>query len=243
MYLAASPTQLSEDMLSVVKKMLKVYNLDINLQDAEGNTCLHIAVQNNNKSVFKEILAATTTTRLNLNLKNKSEQTVLWLALLEFESESGGGGGGGDEDVEASFPSQLIAKGSDINATDASTGDSLLHACARRALERAALFLVRGKQHQAKINLLNDESESVLHVACENGLGALVSALLERGADPNVQTSKTSGAHTPMHKAMLNNHESILNLFIDFKGLLYLHINTQFDIELTQLINYLPSFS
>ena len=46
----------------------------------------------------------------------------------------------------------------------------------------------------------------------------LVQLLLEKGADPNVQTTKLTNSHTPMHKAILNNHENILNLFIDFKG-------------------------
>jgi ankyrin repeat protein len=51
-------------------------------------------------------------------------------------------------------------------------------------------------------------------LACENGLVRLVEALLESGADPNVQTAKSSNLQTPMHKAILNNHESILELFI-----------------------------
>jgi rabankyrin-5 len=54
----------------------------------------------------------------------------------------------------------------------------------------------------------------VLHLACENGLVRLVEALLESGADANVQTAKSSHLQTPMHKAILNNHESILELFI-----------------------------
>ena len=46
----------------------------------------------------------------------------------------------------------------------------------------------------------------------------LVQLLLEKGADPNVQTNKLTNSQTPMHKAIINNHENILNLFLDFKG-------------------------
>lgn len=205
MYLASKPS-LSNEMLAVVKKILKVYNLDVNLCDAAGNTCLHIAVQNGNKSFFREVLGQVNV-KPNLNLKNNAEQTVLWLSLVESETSN-------DLDENTSFPSMLIAKGCEINTSD-SSGDSLLHLCARKSLENAALFLVR---KQAKINLLNDEGETVLHIACENGLSRLVSLLLERGADPNVQTSKATNSQTPMHKAILNNHEDILNIFIEFKG-------------------------
>ena len=47
---------------------------------------------------------------------------------------------------------------------------------------------------------------------------SLVQLLLEKGADPNAQTTKIANSQTPMHKAILNNHENILNLFIDYKG-------------------------
>ncbi len=52
----------------------------------------------------------------------------------------------------------------------------------------------------------------------ENGMASLVQLLLEKGADPNAQTTKLANSQTPMHKAILNSHENILNLFIDFKG-------------------------
>lgn len=205
MYLASMPN-LSDEMLIVVKKILKLYNIDINLQDLEGNTCLHIAINSKNKNVFKEILI-NSPLRPNLNIKNKLEQTVLWLSLLQSEETN-------DFEQTDSFPNLLISKGSEINITD-SIGDSLLHLCARKNLENAAIFLVN---RQAKINLLNDDSETVLHIACENDLKKLVEILLEKGADPNVQSTKATNSQTPMHKAILSNHEDILNLFINFKS-------------------------
>lgn len=206
MYLAAA-RESSEEAIKLVEKILLVREVNVNVQDLDGNTALHASILAHNKPVFKQILF-NSTCRVNLNLINKSEQTVLWLALQQSEQEN-------DFDADDSFPSLLIQRGCEINTID-SNGDSLLHLCARKALERAALFLVN---RQAKVNMLNGQFESVLHIACENGLVNLVEKLLvERDdADPNVQTSKLTFAQTPMHKAIINSHEDIVDLFI--KGL------------------------
>lgn len=205
MYLAERPA-LSDHMLVLVRKILSNQFVNVNLKDGQGNTALHIAVNSNNKPVFKEILF-NKNLNPNLNLKNSEEQTVLWLALVKSENSK-------DFDLIDSFPNMLIEKGCEINTTD-SNGDTLLHLCARRELEHAAIFLVNKK---ARINLLNNDCESVLHVACEFGLMRLVDVLLEQNADPNVQSSKLTNSLTPMHKAILNNHETVLNLFIKLKG-------------------------
>ena len=47
----------------------------------------------------------------------------------------------------------LLAKGCEIDTTD-SNGDSLLHLCARKQLEKAAIYLVN---KNAKINLVNQD--------------------------------------------------------------------------------------
>ena len=52
-----------------------------------------------------------------------------------------------------SFPNLLISKGCEMDTTD-SNGDSLLHLCARRQLEKAAIYLVN---KNAKINLVNGD--------------------------------------------------------------------------------------
>ena len=84
MYLA-SMKNIREDMLSVVKQILKSFALDINIQDIDGNTTLHVAIISMNKSVFKEILL-NSSSKPNLGLKNKLEETPLWLSLVQSES-------------------------------------------------------------------------------------------------------------------------------------------------------------
>ena len=74
-------------MLILVRKIIKSYTVDLNIQEKEGNTALHLAIQSKNIDVFKEILL-NSVTKPNLSIKNKLEQTVLWLSLLQSEETS-----------------------------------------------------------------------------------------------------------------------------------------------------------
>jgi hypothetical protein len=47
----------------------------------------------------------------------------------------------------------------------------------------------------------------------------LAQILLEKGADPNIQTSKSTNLLTPIHKLILNNNENLLSLFINHKSI------------------------
>ena len=87
MYLAASTKALSKEMLNLVRKIIKSYSIDLNIQEKEGNTALHLAVIAKNSDVFKEILL-NSVSKPNLNIKNKLEQTVLWLSLVQSEETS-----------------------------------------------------------------------------------------------------------------------------------------------------------
>ena len=87
MYLSASTKALSKEMLNLVRKIIKSYSIDLNIQDKDGNTALHLAVIAKNADVFKEILL-NSASRPNLNIKNKLEQTVLWLSLVQSEEIS-----------------------------------------------------------------------------------------------------------------------------------------------------------
>ena len=68
------------------------------------------------------------------------------------------------------------------------------------------------------------QGETALHVACRRGLASLVHALLEAGANANIQTtSSTDGSNgvmkqTPLHVAVEAGHKDIVRTFLDFKG-------------------------
>lgn len=75
------------------------------------------------------------------------------------------------------------------------------------------------------------QGETPLHLACLKGLTELVEVLLDKGANPNSQTHTPSTGHlgleeettpvsqqTPLHLALVNNHSSIVELFLQHKS-------------------------
>ena len=68
------------------------------------------------------------------------------------------------------------------------------------------------------------QGETALHVACRRGLVSLVRALLEAGANANIQTVLSADGsdgvtkQTPLHVAVEAGHKDIVRTFLDFKG-------------------------
>lgn len=83
------------------------------------------------------------------------------------------------------------------------------------------------------------QGETPLHFACEAGLTELVKILLERGANSNSQTLKSSASsldteldflglggegarpiskQTPLHLALAKAHNSVVQVFLQYKG-------------------------
>ncbi|XP_060560051.1 rabankyrin-5-like, partial [Ruditapes philippinarum] len=225
-----SPDVTSPEIMSGMARIAELLlnnGAQVNAQDTAGSTPLHSAIFCKNKPVFKVLLQEG---KPNLELKNADGHTVLWLALQEGESVDGR-----TEDIynEESFAAQLLKHGSDPNATEPESGDTVLHSAARSGNEKAAIFLAL---HGAKPGLANHKGETPLHIACEKSLTNLVVVLLDKGSNPNAQTVKieTSGGsltsdllsendtvpvsqQTPLHLALLNGHSDIVNVFLQFK--------------------------
>jgi ankyrin repeat protein len=80
------------------------------------------------------------------------------------------------------------------------------------------------------------QGETPLHFACEAGFPQLVKVLLDKGANPNSQTHKSTlsaldsslaemgeeihpvGRQTPLHLALAKTHNSVVKVFLDYKG-------------------------
>lgn len=71
-----------DGMLNIAQKVLANPMIDVNVQDINGNTCLHCAIMSNNEIIFKEILKLGSP---NMCLTNNKNETPLWLALLKAE--------------------------------------------------------------------------------------------------------------------------------------------------------------
>ncbi|XP_015790666.1 rabankyrin-5-like [Tetranychus urticae] len=193
---------------------------DPNLQDAEGNTCLHLAILHDNEIVFNELLEYR---NISLDTRNAKGFTPLTLALSQLESN----------DI---FAIKLVEKGASVDSSDPSSGNSLLHIAASEKNESAGIFLIN---HGAKINVTNKKGEAPLHIAASLGLERLVKTLLENGANCNIVTSSTTVNssdpfaspterissdelqvfnQTPLHLTVLNKHENIIRIILSCKA-------------------------
>uniref|UniRef100_T1J2P3 BTB domain-containing protein n=1 Tax=Strigamia maritima TaxID=126957 RepID=T1J2P3_STRMM len=202
--------------LTNVAKLILEHGADPNKQDSANCTVLHRCIAANNKRVFQLVLNYKL---LDLEKRNSEDETVLWAA-LQAENFS--------TDAD-SFASQLVARGSDVNAVNNETSDSLLQWAAKLKNEKAAIFLVN---NGANPNYTNKKGETPLHTACEFGLARLSEALLRAGANPNLQTFVPNSSHytqdeeeiplvykqTPLHLAIIQKHENVIRVILEHKA-------------------------
>lgn len=197
---AGAPTM--EDAEKITQKLL-TKNINPNVQNRQGLTALHIAIQADNEEIFSTLLNHT---NLELNLKSTpQEHTALYYALLKFES--------GDNDEISSYAAQLIKKGGQTDLTYSSTCDSLLQTLIREGALQAAGFLCRNVKN---INHVNSRGETALHFACLYNAPSLISEILSQSAQPNILSAEDR--QTPLHYAVKSDNNECIKAFIVFNN-------------------------
>nr|CAD7198174.1 unnamed protein product [Timema douglasi] len=249
---SSSPNSIKDDILAEMTEVARFMldkGLDPNIQNKQGLSSLHLCTMAQNKYMFK-LLLNLTNNPVDINIRTHDGHTALWYALHLTDTYD-----------ESSFAAQLIKKGAIPNPTLAleahvtpwvrrgqvyepqcrsigvqsqrsqiySSGDSLLHLIVREHMEGAGLFLC---SFATNINHTNKENEGVLHIACAQGMEKLVSAMLAKGADPNLQMGsirnvdidetnvdeKFVSKQSPLHLAVSNNHEGVIRAIIEYKS-------------------------
>jgi len=189
--------------LSEIASHIIENNGDINFQNQNGETALHIAIQNENESMLVLLLKH----RANMELCTTAGKPPLLLAL---QADSGG------FDDEGSVPGRLVEGGADVNIVCSPGGDTILHVLAGQGKEEAGLFLVSSG---ANVNKINQKGESVLHISAVKGLATMATALLVAGADPNLQTKLADGEvwqQTALHLALAHKQEAVVSCLLEF---------------------------
>ncbi|RWS28105.1 rabankyrin-5-like isoform X2 [Leptotrombidium deliense] len=198
----------NESMLLIAENLLD-NGADPNLQDCNGNTCIHLSILARNDKIFRLLLRHR---NITLEVRNSDGLSPLALALqCLLESEI--------------FAKLLVEKGTSVDSSNPLTGDTLLHLSAKEKNEVAGIFLTT---NGAKVNLSNNRGETALHIAAFNGLNSFVESLLKHGANCNATTSPQSYSdassiednvynQTPLHFAVMANQEEVIRTILKFK--------------------------
>ncbi|XP_013141938.1 PREDICTED: serine/threonine-protein phosphatase 6 regulatory ankyrin repeat subunit A [Papilio polytes] len=200
--------------LKIFDLLLKQPNLDTNLRTlADEHPPLYYALVDDRRASISssETLVMNGSNPFDTPVTNKN-------AFTEDPVE-----GKTENIIERGFAAKLLEKGCQPNPLYSGSGDSLLHILIQGWFEDSAVFLV--SHLNGDLNHGNEAGVTALHAACASGLTRLTAALLEHGARHNLQTAygeqeDTVYRQTPLHLAVLNNHEGAVLAILEHKKLI-----------------------
>lgn len=169
-------------------KALLVVQANPNVSDEAGNTPLHLAAAENN---VKVIYLLQDVVDFEKEVYNTNGETPLLTALIGRQSEAG---------------LVLINAGSSVNASD-KLHVSSAHACCRWDLSLLLREIINGG---GKVDSVDDEGRTPLHVACMSGADACVRVLVvcDQYTNARMQPPLTyRAALDPMYAAVKEGHK------------------------------------
>lgn len=119
---------------------------DINAQDKDGSTTLHIATLRGHTDIVRILIA----TGANPNARNRNDSTALHLVASSLLRD------------RTNIALILIKNGADINARD-DYGETALHKAARAGYTEIALALIASR---ADLTIQNQDGKTALNIAC-----------------------------------------------------------------------------
>lgn len=218
LHLLCSQKASYNEKLDEIAKLLLDKGANPNLQDENGNTCLHQTIIYQNIDVFKVLIS---NENIQLDKLNKNGQSALALCLQKFNSKNA--------TIYKKLADLLIQNGASVNLINPLTKDTLLHTVAKENNEDAAQYLI---ENNAIIDQYNNNGEQPIHIAASNGLNKLIILLLQKGANCNCITLPTDDLftnssndfenqkvfnQTPLHLAIANQHEEVVKTILNYK--------------------------
>ncbi|XP_060705732.1 NF-kappa-B inhibitor epsilon-like [Hemiscyllium ocellatum] len=153
------------EQLNIVQELLQK-GVNLNQQDWDGNTPLHLACQHQLIDCVRLLTSNTTGQKVNMELQNWQGQTCLHLATLTRNQ---------------TILAMLLQAGSNVNSQDGTSGKTSLHLsveCGDRALVRFLLKM------GAAVNAVMYNGCSALHLAVGRWDTQTADILCQAGADP-----------------------------------------------------------
>ncbi|XP_017848794.1 rabankyrin-5 [Drosophila busckii] len=185
------------NMIEIGRKILD-RNPDVNIQNLQGQTPLHIAIMSQNATMVNLLLDLK---NININLRTTSEKCPLELSLTIV----------GEHNFQ--LASKLLKLGSNPNPLKNDTNNNLLQvlALAGTDFEDAAIFLA----DFANVDHLNNSGLTALHIAARKNMPNLVAKLLKVGASSSIQTN-VADLKSPLHMAVETNALEAIQTFANF---------------------------
>lgn len=198
---------------------------DINAQDADGDTALHVAIRSGAHEAISDLLNRGS----DVNVKNSKGETPFQLALsrryhvitklLECGAEDVTGVNADGEtalhvlcDYSVRVIRGFLEKGVDANAQDG-RGDTVLHLVARRRRDAAHVIELL-MEFGARVRLVNMEGRNVLHEAASNNSVKLVAFLREKGC--SVGDMDYEG-NTALHLAAAGRSDDVVQYLLELE--------------------------
>ena len=171
-----------------VVKLLLTKNVDVNIQNEEGQTTLMEASQNGHTQIVELLLKK----NADVNIQNKKGVTALMLA-----SQNG----------HAQVIKLLLKENADVNIQIEDGRTGLVLASQNGHTQIVELLL----KENADVNIQKEDGQTALMLASQNGHTQIVELLLKENADVNIQ--KESGG-TALMLASQNGHTQVVEVLL-----------------------------
>lgn len=224
--------------LDKIVRLLLEGQANLNTTNDAGYTLLHLAIRNGDEkgaiyllknSADVNIRTPTNQTPLELAIRHKLPQVVRIICQKDYDLKNSKCSNG-DAPIwlaltnrDENIASILVEYNCDTNCWEevpTKFSQNLLHKALDQNDEQIACFLIRSgcDCNSPRKPLMDGESDeeafdnqTPLHIACAWNMQEVVQTLLEHHADINAQDAE---GRTPLHIAIINQHESITNLLI-----------------------------
>jgi ankyrin repeat protein len=203
----------TEILIATFVRLLMEHGADLNIQDRNHTTPLHLSIQENMFDLTRVLLFHGAVS----GLKNNDGKTPLHLLLEEYHNKLFFGGNSAYEEDFPSLARSLLVCGADINAQDLNYATPLWLAMEWDMYDIARVLLELG----ADLNLKDNKGKTLLHLLLErnhkdyddvNDILVVERLLLERGADVNAQDEDNI---TPLQLAYSHPKIEIAQIILD----------------------------